>query len=125
MAALERGTPYREIAAEHHISIASLSKIARNMATLESGAVAKLMQSKALQALEAWELAMVKGAESGKHAPARDWLIHAKALDPIQSDASTGAKVAIIIGQVGQPVSVDVSQVIDTEVVSSESDTSA
>lgn len=115
--ALAAGTPYREIAATHRISIASLSKIAQRMAELDKGAVAKLMQSKALRMLEHWERAAETGAESGKHAAAKEWLTHSKALEPVSTESSQGAKVAIMIGMPGQPAGPDPTQVLTVQAV--------
>lgn len=120
LAALDRGEPYRKISAEHGIAISTLSHIASRRAKLESGKIAKLMQAKALEALEAWEEAMHSGAKQGKHAAAKEWLTHARALDPVGNDTGNGAKVAIIIGQPGQPVGMESLQVIHTQVVSGE-----
>lgn len=117
--ALARGETYREIATTYKISIATLSKIAQRRAVLESGAIANLMQSEALTALEAWKTAMATGAAAGKHAAARDWLTHSKALEPVGNEASGGAKVAIVIGMPGSPVGVDSPQVITVQQVSS------
>ncbi len=120
LSALDRGEPYRKISAEHAISIATLSRIANQRAQLETKKIAKLMQAKALDALEAWEEAMHSGAKQGKHAAAKEWLTHARALDPVGNEGGNGAKVAIIIGQPGQPVGMESLQVIHTQAVSSD-----
>lgn len=100
----------------------TLVELAKQRRYLDKEGVANLMRLNSLEMVDLWRAAAVTGAAAGKHAAARDYLMAAKMLDPIQSDASNGAKVAIIIGQVGNPLSVDVAQVIDTEAVSSESD---
>ncbi len=113
--ALQRGEPYRKICAEHRISLGSLSVLAQRLASMEREGVAKLMALKSLDALEHWQQAMISGAKQGKHAPARDWLIHAKALEPLTSDTQAGAKVAVIIGMPGSPVELPSVQVLDGE----------
>lgn len=113
--ALARGTPWREICAAERCSFSTVARIAKRHAELETGAIARLMQSRALSALEHWETAMESGAKSGKHAPARDWLLHAGAIAPLQSDQGSGAKVAIIIGTPGHPARLESLQVIDTQ----------
>lgn len=115
LARLDRGEGYRGIAEAHRISFQTIAKIAHAQQSLETGAIAKLMQSKALAALEHWETAMESGAKQGKHAAARDWLTHSKALEPVQSDAQSGAKVAILIGMPGQPIDGLSLQVIDSK----------
>ncbi len=116
--ALIAGQSYREIAAQHRLSFTAIADVARRMNTLNKESVSKLLQIKALDAVEAWAEAMKTGAKMGKHAPARDLLTHTKLLDPVQSDGAGGAKVAIIIGQPGQPVGMDALQVIHTQAVS-------
>lgn len=118
--ALSRGVPYREISATHKISLGGLTRIAQRYAELEAGAVAKLMQSKALDMLGHWESAAIAGAKAGKHTPAKDWMIHAKALDPIQQTGESRVGVAVIIGTPGQPIDLPSVQVIDTSVDSSD-----
>lgn len=118
LARLGRGEPYRKIVEECGVAFATVSRIAQSQADLEVGAIAKLMQSKALRMLELWEEAAESGAKAGKHAPAKEYLTHAKALEPVSSDAQHGAKVAILIGMPGSPVTHEVMQVIDTQQVS-------
>ncbi len=118
--ALARRVPYREISDTYKISLGSLTAIAKRTAEIESGAVAKLMQTRALDAIDLWHAAMINGAINGKHAPAKDWLLHAKVLDPVQSDSGSGAKVAVIIGAPGQPVTLPNVQVITSQSLSDE-----
>lgn len=101
--ALTRGVAYRRIAETYRCSTSTLTGYAKRLANLESGAVANLMQMQALEALDEWRLARKVAAAEGKHAPARDWLTFSKALEQPASDAQSGAKVTIIIGQPGRP----------------------
>lgn len=120
---VQRGVPYREICAELKLSIASISDIARKYTLFDTEVMPRLMAQRAPEMLDRWAEAAETGAKAGKHAAARDWLIHAKALEPVDtSTTSTGAKVAIIIGMPGQPVAVDSAQVIDITAVSTRSD---
>lgn len=120
--ALARRVPYREISETYRISLGSLTAIAKRTAELESGAVAKLMQTKALDAIDLWYESMVNSAKAGRHAPAKDWLLHARVLDPVQSDSGSGAKVAVIIGGQGSPVSLPNVQVLTSQSVSGDTD---
>lgn len=120
MDALSRGESYAEIQARFTCSSATIAAIAKRMADFESGAVAKLMSVKALDMINLWQDAAVNGAKTGKHAPAKDWLLHARVLDPVQSDSGSGAKVAVIIGAPGQPVTLPNVQVITSQSVSDE-----
>ncbi len=119
---LRRGTPYRAISAEFGISLSALSAIAKRQAKLEAGTIAKLMRTKALDALDYWAEAMESGAKTGKHLAAKEWLTHARVLEPITSEQPQGAKVAIIIGQPGAPLTFGDAQVVDAQIVSGESD---
>lgn len=118
--ALHRGMTYTEIAQTYRASKTTIARIAHQMDAFDQGTVAKLMSIKALGALDAWETAMKTGAAMGKHAAAKDWLTHARVLDPVQSDASSGAKVTIIIGSDVSPLTPDLPQVIDITPVTSD-----
>ncbi len=119
---LRRGIPYRAISAEFGISLSALSALAKHQAKLEVGAIAKLMRTKALDALDYWAEAMESGAKTGKHLAAKEWLTHARVLEPVTSEQPQGAKVAIIIGQPGAPLTFGDAQVVDAQIVSGESD---
>lgn len=120
--ALAAGKSYRQIATEHKVSIATLSAIAKRQAELEKQGFAKLMMLKGLQMLEHWEQAAETGARTGKHAPARDWLLHAGAIEPLQSERPPEAKVTVVIGMPGQPVGLPDLQVLDAQTVSGNND---
>lgn len=110
IAALASGTPYAEICQTHRVSSATLAKLSKRMQAIDAVTTAKLMQANTLDALEAWRTAMRMGALDGKHAPAKDWLLHSKALDPVAESASPSLKVAIVLGMPGQSIS---GQVLD------------
>lgn len=59
---------------------------------------AKFLAGTALSAAKDWRKAVRKGAERGRHEPARDLLLHTGAIQPVQNETSGGAKVAVFIG---------------------------
>lgn len=61
------------------------------------------LDAHALQAAKDWVDASREGARKGKHTPAKDLLLHAKVIEPIQ-DNQTNVQVAIIVGAPGQPL---------------------
>lgn len=123
--ALAAGRTYAEIQAAERCSSATIAAIARRASEFERHTVAKLMSMKTLEALGAWEEAMRTGAKTGKHAPARDWLTHARVLEPVSSEPSVGAKVAVIIGMPGQPVGLPDAQVLIGQAITGTEDTQA
>lgn len=120
--ALRRGEPYREIAKTYSASLTTVVAIARQLDSFDKEGVAKFMALNALEMLDTWKDAAINGAKAGKHAPAKDWLLHAKVLDPVQSDSGSGAKVAVIIGAPGQPVTLPNVQVIASQSVTDSTD---
>lgn len=119
---LASGTPYRQISKDCGISIGALTKIAQEQAQLEREGFRKLMLLKSLPMLEHWEEAAKSGARTGKHGPAKDWLLHAGAIEPLAQDESGGAKVAVIIGMPGQPVGLPDVQVLTGQRVTRDTD---
>lgn len=112
MERLASGATYREIQTELRLSFTAIAEVARRMNTLDTDVLPRLMAQRAPEMLDHWANAAISGAKAGKHAAARDWLTHARVLDPVQAEASaTGAKVAIIIGMPGQPITHDSPQV--------------
>jgi len=124
MDALARGETYREISDRFRLSSKDISAIARRMDVFDRDVLPRLMAQRAPEMLDTWALAAINGAKAGKHAAARDWLTHARVLDPVQSEnTSNGAKVAIIIGMPGQPIEAPSVQVIETQQVTRDGDT--
>ena len=66
-----------------------------------------LMADDALAALSDWRTARNQAAQQGKHTPAKDWLLHAGVIDPIQQPQAQGSSVTVVIGVQGQPVGQD------------------
>lgn len=80
--------------------------------------VRNIMRHKALEALDAWQTAMHVGAnKKGNHAAARDWLLHAGAIEPIAQDVRISGGIAICIGTPDNPMPIQPPQVVDGEVV--------
>jgi hypothetical protein len=109
IAAIEKGLTPREASIEAGVSIRTTFRIlsqAENTVEEMRAAFRKLLQAKALQRLADWELASEVGArKKGNHAPAKDWLLHAGVIDPLDSDTAS-VKVAIIIGTEEKPMRV-------------------
>jgi hypothetical protein len=79
----------------------------------ESGVV-KLLRLNELKLLDDWMKASEKAAEKGDHRPAKDALLHAKAIEPV-NDNQGGTRIAIVIGTPDQPIRVSPPQVIQGE----------
>ena len=85
--------------------------------------VRNLMKAKAFEAIDAWEVAMQVGAlKKGNHAPARDWLLHAGVIEPVQGDSAIGVKVQICIGTPEQPMRTASPQTLEAQLVTGASD---
>lgn len=69
----------------------------------ETGVV-KLLNLKALDFAEDWVKASAKAAEKGDHRPAKDALLHARAIEPVEDSGRQGLSVAIVIGTPEQPI---------------------
>lgn len=118
---LSRGLRYRDISEKHGMPISTIATIAKRYSQLEADALARMMQSRALAMLEHWEDAAETGAKLGKHAPAKDWLLHAKLLTPIDTEAKA-PRIAILIGQPGAPLDAIDVQVMKSQRVTSDTD---
>lgn len=59
---------------------------------------AKFLAGQSLASAKQWLRAVKKGAARGRHEPARDLLLHTGAIQPVNTEASSGAKVAVFIG---------------------------
>ncbi len=81
-------------------------------------AVDKLLKVKALSVAEDWIRASEKAADKGDHRPAKDLLLHARAIEPVH-DGSQGTNIAIIIGTPDAPIRVAAPQQVVVEAVGS------
>jgi predicted DNA-binding protein (UPF0251 family) len=66
--------------------------------------VLNLLTAKALDRVDDWEKASQQAAGKGDHRPAKDWLLHAKAIDPVNDGSQGRMQVAIMIGTPEQPI---------------------
>ncbi len=92
--------------AGRHLGI-SRSTAFRRLSLIEEDidrGVVNLLTLKALDRVENWETAAIKAAEKGDHRPAKDWLLHAKAIEPVEDSGRQGVNVAILIGTPEQPI---------------------
>lgn len=80
--------------------------------------VVKLLRANALGFAEDWKTASEKAAAKGDHRPAKDALLHAKLIEPVEDSGNHSTRIAIVIGTPDQPIRVTPPQVIDTSVVS-------
>jgi hypothetical protein len=81
----------------------------------ESGVV-KLLRVNELRLVDNWLEASEKAAAKGDHRPAKDALLHAKAIEPL-ADTNQGTRIAIVIGTPDAPIRVTAPQVVDSTVV--------
>lgn len=79
--------------------------------------VVNLLTAKALDLTENWLDAAKKAAEKGDHRPAKDALLHAKAIEPVEDTGRQGLSVAIVIGTPEQPIRLQPPQVVEAEIV--------
>lgn len=113
---LENGATLREVAAEIGVAHTTVWRWLRTYEAQQES-VTKYLALRALQRVEDWETASEKAASKGDHRPAKDWLLHAKAIEPV-NEGSQGTSIAIIIGTPEQPLRVQPPQVIDMTQVS-------
>lgn len=67
--------------------------------------VLQLLKASGLSVAREWRHAVDVASNKGNHAPAKDWLLHAGLVDPIQDDTSKGGLV-IQIGTPEHPIRV-------------------
>lgn len=77
--------------------------------------VFNLLTAKALDRVEDWEEASQKAASKGDHRPAKDWLLHAKAIEPVNDGSQGRTNIAIVIGTPEQPINISPPQVLVSE----------
>ena len=77
--------------------------------------VVKLLSARGLDFAEDWAKASRLAAEKGDHRPAKDALLHARAIEPVADQGNTGTRIAIIIGTPEQPIRVSSPQVLEGE----------
>ena len=97
----------------------SLSTAYRRLRLIEEdeSGVVKLLRANELKLVDNWMDAAKNAAVKGDHRPAKDALLHAKAIEPL-ADTNQGIRLAICIGTPEQPINITPPQVLGTQVVS-------
>lgn len=75
--------------------------------------VINLLTAKGLDFAENWIKAASVASEKGDHRPAKDALLHAKAIDPVADGSQGGTRIAIIIGTPESPIRMEVPRILD------------
>ena len=78
----------------------------------ETGVV-RLLNAKGLDFAEDWMRASQVAALKGDHRPAKDALLHAKAIEPVNDGSQGRTNIAIVIGTPEQPINISPPQVLD------------
>ncbi len=119
---IEEGTRVAEAAKQIGISRRTAYRCLQRYDAAVDG-VQSFMRLTAHKRLEEWETACdVAARRKGNHAPARDWLLHAGVIEPLQGEAGTTTRIAICIGTPEKPMQVVSPQTLTLEVVSTTSD---
>lgn len=109
LAELESGSSLREAASNHGLNLRTAQRIvARSHADLDATreSFRRLMQAEALDRLDDWRTAADVGArKKGNHAPAKEWLLHAGVIEPLDTDHNQ-VRVSIHIGTPEQPMKI-------------------
>lgn len=79
----------------------------RQLSSESRAEVLRRMRRYSATAVANWTMASRVAGERGDHRPAKELLLHARAIDPVDDGASTGPKVQILIGMPGNPVGPD------------------
>lgn len=78
--------------------------LAEQLATDARDEVVLTLRRNASRAAQDWVEASAVAKSRGDHRPARDLLLHARAIDPIAGERDAAPRVAVIIGMPGHPV---------------------
>lgn len=79
-------------------------QLAQDLATEARDEVLLTLRRNATRVTADWIEASAIAKTRGDHRPARDLLLHARAIDPIESGSGGQSRVAVIIGMPGRPV---------------------
>jgi hypothetical protein len=121
---IDGGLPMADAAAQVQIGIRTAYRViaqADQLGEDSAAAVRKLMRVKALDVLGHWHESMPAAIKKGNHAPMRDYLLHAGAIEPAQTDGPV-TRIAIMIGTDERPMHVRAPQVVDGELVADSDD---
>jgi hypothetical protein len=100
---VEDGASLRLAAEKAGVSRQTAWRLMRSYEANTEAAV-KYMALKALERVEDWDTAARKAADKGDHRPAKDWLLHVKAIEPVEDTGRQGLNVAIMIGTPDAPI---------------------
>jgi Homeodomain-like domain len=110
LALIEQGVGHREAATRVGIHLRTAQRLlARYDADFEAiqAATRKILAVEALDRVDDWRLAARVGAQKrGNHLPAKDWLLHAGVIDPLQGENQAGIRIAINIGTEERPMKI-------------------
>ena len=113
---LADGLTLQEAAVSLGLSLSTAYRRLRLVEVDDERAVAKLLQMYSLRFTHNWLTASEKAAEKGDHRPAKDALLHARAIEPVvDGNNQGGARIAIIIGTPEQPIRVAAPQPVVVE----------
>lgn len=96
--------------------------LAEQLATEARDEVLLTLRRNASRVAQDWIEASAVAKSRGDHRPARDLLLHARAIDPIASERDSAPRVAVIIGMPGRPVDLPDIRAFTEQHASSEDD---
>ena len=79
-------------------------QLAHDLATEARDEVLLTLRRSATRVANDWIEASAVAKTRGDHRPARDLLLHARAIDPVETGSDGGTRVAVIIGMPGRPI---------------------
>ena len=110
LALIEEGLGPREASIRVGIHLRTAQRLlARYDADFEAiqAATRKILTVEALDRVDDWRVAArVGAAKRGNHLPAKDWLLHAGVIDPLQGENQAGIRIAINIGTEDRPMKI-------------------
>jgi hypothetical protein len=110
LAAIERGLSCREAASQAGIHLRTaygvLARYEVDLGALQA-ATQKILAIEALDRVDDWRTAArVGAAKRGNHLPAKDWLLHAGIIEPLQGENQGHIRIAINIGTEERPMKI-------------------
>jgi len=103
---LGEGASTREVGRALGMSHVTVWRLAREIADVDETA-RKYLAAKALRAVDAWSDSLDVAARKGDHRPAKDLLLHARVIDPVEPAGSSHVGVQVVIGMPGAPAGPD------------------
>lgn len=111
--AIQDGKTLQEAAAALGLSPSTAYRRLRLIEEDQDTGVVKLLQANGLKLVGDWMKASEKAAEKGDHRPAKDALLHAKAIEPVNDGSQGRTNIAIVIGTPEHPINISPPQVLD------------